>query len=457
MGGKISRREFGLGLTAMATPVFATGHAQASNKPVLLTAGPQKNSTSGQTPPAPGASAISTGPVLRVRKGEELFVRLQNNLASPSALHWRGVRGPNAMDGVPGLTQDAVAPGQSFDYRFTPPDAGTFIYRDFTGALAGVLIVEPSHPPDTDSDIVLAFDEISSAVTHIPPGTEARSTSLTVNGRAAPQRVYLQHGARVRLRIANLTPGGLVPDRLVPDRLVVDRLGAIVFSGANPSVVAIDSQPCELFMPAQNTLPVAPGTRIDLIFDLPDRAGQEFSAAFMDWPVPGKKQLAPVRLLSLVTKGQPKAARKPVEALPRNPLLPEKIRLQDARRMDLVLSQNPGARDAAGQNWSINNMSPSRAKAEPLFRVKRGRPVSLGFINRTASSQVMRVHGHSFRLLHRLDDGWDPYWLDTLIVPAGRTARIAFVADNPGKWLAGSGIGGWMTSGRTAWFEVEDN
>ena len=73
--------------------------------------------------------ADSVGPTLRLRRGEELRVRLINDANAPTALHWHGVRVPNAMDGVPGLTQAPVMPGASFDYRFTPPDAGTFWYH----------------------------------------------------------------------------------------------------------------------------------------------------------------------------------------------------------------------------------------------------------------------------------------------------------------------------------------
>ena len=62
---------------------------------------------------------------LRVRRGEELRVRLVNDLPEPTAIHWHGLRLPNAMDGVPHLTQAPVTPGASFEYRFRPPDAGT--------------------------------------------------------------------------------------------------------------------------------------------------------------------------------------------------------------------------------------------------------------------------------------------------------------------------------------------
>ena len=94
-----------------------------------------------------GYDGIAPGPTLRVRRGDELRVRLVNDLAAPTSVHWHGIRLPNAMDGVPQLTQPAVAPGASFDYRFRPPDAGTFWYHAYIagqtdGGLAGAFIVE---------------------------------------------------------------------------------------------------------------------------------------------------------------------------------------------------------------------------------------------------------------------------------------------------------------------------
>ena len=69
------------------------------------------------------------GPVLRVKQGEEVFVRLLNNLRQPVALHWQGVRIANAMDGAAGLTQPPVEPGRHMDIRFAAPDPGTYWYR----------------------------------------------------------------------------------------------------------------------------------------------------------------------------------------------------------------------------------------------------------------------------------------------------------------------------------------
>ena len=69
------------------------------------------------------------GPELRVRQGERLKVVVRNDLAEPTTVHWHGLRLPNAMDGVPQLTQQPTAPGRSFVYEFVAVDAGTVWYH----------------------------------------------------------------------------------------------------------------------------------------------------------------------------------------------------------------------------------------------------------------------------------------------------------------------------------------
>ena len=69
------------------------------------------------------------GPVLRVRQGDRLRVRVENRLDEGTTVHWHGVRVPNAMDGVPVITQPSIAPGASFTYEYVAPDAGTFFYH----------------------------------------------------------------------------------------------------------------------------------------------------------------------------------------------------------------------------------------------------------------------------------------------------------------------------------------
>ena len=98
---------------------------------------------------------------------------------------------------------------------------------------------------------------------------------------------------------------------------------------------------------------------------------------------------------------------------------------------------------------ALSNVPPAA-----LFTVKRGRAVTIGLVNRTAASYAMHLHGHHFRLLDNLDDGWKPFWLDTLVVPAGQTMRIAFVADNVGKWLIQGAAIDHRAPPTAQWFEV---
>ena len=146
-----------------------------------------------------GYDGIAPGPTLRVRRGDELRVRLVNELAAPTSVHWHGIRLPNAMDGVPQLTQPAVAPGASFDYRFRPPDAGTFWYHAYIAGqtdrgLAGAFIVEDAQPVDVDRDIALLLT--TPAAADGPP--------VLVNGSARPD-IAVKTGERLRLRIVNAT------------------------------------------------------------------------------------------------------------------------------------------------------------------------------------------------------------------------------------------------------------
>src|SRR5439155_17676207 len=160
------------------------------------------------------------GPELRVRRGEPVRITVSNKLGEDTTVHWHGIRLPNAMDGVPGLTQKPIRPGESFTYEFAPPDAGTFWYHPHADSLqqlgrglAGALIVE-------ERDAVAVADrELSWFITdwrlddggQIAPGFGNRmeagmsgrvGNTVTVNGRV-PDQVSVKAGERVRLRITN--------------------------------------------------------------------------------------------------------------------------------------------------------------------------------------------------------------------------------------------------------------
>lgn len=399
------------------------------------------------------------GPVLRVRLGEEVRVRLVNKTPRPLSIHWHGVRNANSMDGVGGLTQAPVQPGDSFDYRFTPPDPGTFLMRPLViggsgepaeRGLSGLLIVEEREPPQVDDEFALLIDDwlIGEDGVPAPFGNPMEAATagrlgnlLTVNGRAVPHELKVPPGSRVRLRLANACNA---------------RSFRIRFDDLKPYVAAVDGQPTDTFEPLRSALPFGPGSRYDLILDVAAEAG----AIGKITAVLG----AGVPLVALVTgeaSGPKRPARAPIAALPPNKQLPPAIRLQQAARKDLVIAGGarigPGGRpEYTGdprQIWTINDVAGS-AGGPPLLRVKRGSPVVLTIRNQTPIVQPLHVHGHSFRLLHVADDGWEPYWLDTLQVPEGRSLPIAFNADNPGKWAISSTVLERFDTGLWTWFEV---
>ena len=169
----ISRRRFLAGLATGVT-AFVSGipnlktHANP-NKPLRLVAAPT------QAPLlAPdfdktfvwAYGGTVPGSLIRVRRGDEVNIQLVNNLPEPTTVHWHGVRLDNAMDGVADLTQEPVLPGETFDYRFIVPDAGTYWYHphyrsweQLARGLYGLLIVEETDPPEVDRDIALIFDD----------------------------------------------------------------------------------------------------------------------------------------------------------------------------------------------------------------------------------------------------------------------------------------------------------
>ena len=113
------------------------------------------------------------GPVLRARKGDTLVINLVNNLPEPTMIHWHGIRLPAAMDGT-GEVQRPVMPGESFEYRFTVPDAGTFWYHSHQnetvqmerGMYGGIVIEEESDLVMDEEKLLLLDDMKPVSYTH---------------------------------------------------------------------------------------------------------------------------------------------------------------------------------------------------------------------------------------------------------------------------------------------------
>ena len=364
--------------------------------------------------------------MLRLKFGEPLALRLVNRLAAPTALSFPGLRIANEMAGIAGLTQEATAPGGAADIRFTPPDAGFNLYLAEAGAataaqrasgLFGPIVVDEPTPPEIDLEAVVVVADWPAA---------DGATLISAGDAAAPKRLSAAPGARIRLRLANAS---------------AERLMTIAVAGAAPQIVAVDGQPSAPFAPLRNAFPMAPGARFELIFDLPDRdVGFTLSGA------PTGEADRP--LVVFAPTGAARPARPEFSGLPANPLLPKEIDLARARRFGLEIAGGGGA------PLTINGESLIDWSGKPQFAVPRGAPVTLALANQTAQAQTMRLGGHVARLLHALDDGWEPYWRDLFVIPPGKTVRLAFVADNPGKWPIASVTPAVRAAGLCGWFAV---
>lgn len=404
----------------------------------------------------------SPGPTLRMKLGETLRLNLQNRTDKPLSLHWHGLRHDQTMDGVGGFSQEATAPGDSFEYRLTPRDSGSYLYRPLLlggssepagRGLCGLLVVEEMEPPAVDLDLpVLVGDWLLGDDHKLLPfpatGQEGAAAGrlgswLTVNGKPPPERVALPPGARVRLRLANACNA---------------RIMRLRFDGLKAFVVAVDGQPTETFEPVRAQLPFAPGTRYDVIFDMPEEIGASASVTALIGP-----GMPLVRFVSEAAKpGTKRVATGPISALAPNPTLPAEVRLQNASRAEILVEG--GAKVGADNKLNLDGVDQTRpwrlnggtgdAQGKPLLSVRRGSPVVIGITNKTDFLQPFHVHGHSFRLLHPLDDGWEPYFLDTVQIPEGKRLHIAFIADNPGRWLISSTVLERFDLGLWTWFEV---
>jgi FtsP/CotA-like multicopper oxidase with cupredoxin domain len=164
-------------------------------------------------------NAVSPGPAIVADEGDELVVDFTNNLEQPTTIHWHGIRNVNEMDGVPGLTQLPIEPGETFAYRFPVNYAGTYWYHahnkaweQVTRGLYGPLIVNDSKPISVLDIVLLADDwrlkedyqlEEASLGSLRDWSHQGRlGNRLTINGQDQPV-IKLQRDSFVRLRFIN--------------------------------------------------------------------------------------------------------------------------------------------------------------------------------------------------------------------------------------------------------------
>ncbi|MFD1344116.1 multicopper oxidase family protein [Litorisediminicola beolgyonensis] len=400
------------------------------------------------------------GPTLRVPQGERLARRFVNALPQPSSVHWHGIRIANAMDGVAGLTQEAVEPGAEFLYDFALPDAGTYWYHphnrsweQMARGLYGALIVEEAEgAPEVDLDEVLLIDdwrmtdtaEIAGGFGELHDWAHAGRIGnwITVNGDGAWTR-EVPSKTRMRLRLVNTANA---------------RIFELESQGLSGWVVALDGMPLETPEPLDG-LTLAPAQRADLIVDVTAEDGGEAlllslerdgGYAIASFPVRGVAD-SPERGAPTPLPPNPMAALGDLGTARRAELLMEggamgrmSGAMMDGRQVDMREMA------AAGKVWAFNGMADM--PETPLIEAARGETVRIAIANDTAWAHGMHLHGHHFRRV--AEDGSLGPWRDTLLMERGETAEIAFVADNPGDWLLHCHMLEHSAGGMMTWLRV---
>ncbi|HEY5878858.1 MAG TPA: multicopper oxidase family protein [Nakamurella sp.] len=353
------------------------------------------------------------GPEIRVHQGDLVEVTLTNaDIADGVTLHWHGYRVPNGEDGVAGITQDAVAQGESFIYRFVAADPGTYWYHAHQVSseavrrgLFGALIVEPVPAAGVDpaADLVVPV--------HTFDGIPVVGDTDGVLARTVPA------GSLVRLRLINTDP--------TPHRISVD--------GASVTVAAVDGTEVTGPTPiGASLLRIPAGSRFDIIFPMP--AGP-VSLGVQGAPATGLR-LNPAAVsatdavpfvdgpdLDLLTYGTPA----PVPPLVGSDVTEESTLVLD--RQFRFLNGIPTL--AQTVNGEVHPFVPP-------IQVREGDLLRLTVVNRSGETHPMHPHGH--RVLVESRNGepvrGSPLWLDTFDVQPGEVWTVLLRADNPGIWMA---------------------
>jgi FtsP/CotA-like multicopper oxidase with cupredoxin domain len=433
----LNRRELMAGLGSAILGPATSSMALAGGRPSLvLQAKADVVALRPGTPDAPiwslGGSTSDAG--LRFKRGDTVQVMLANQLPVPAVLNWRGLDGVPAAEPLAATTP--LAPGANQTFSIPLRHAGTLLCDlrllgdgQARPSSARALIVAESEAVTVDRDEVFLIEDwrLRPDGTAIAPGVDPKDTTplYTINGRTVLDIPVRRH-ERLRLRFINGFQRNVV---------------ALKLEDQDVRIMALDGQPCEPFPARNSALVLAPGARIDALIDATAQPGSTSVILLHNG-----KEARPIA--RLVTSKDPSIRDAPLAdaaPLPSNGL-PVQLDLKNALRIDLTLG-------ASHAEWAAPTAF--SASARPALQAKAGRTVVLTLANRGDIAAVFHLHGHHFRLLDRLDDGWKPFWLDTLAIEAGQTQRIAFSAEYAGRWLMESTATDWAAPRLVRWYSVE--
>jgi FtsP/CotA-like multicopper oxidase with cupredoxin domain len=358
----------------------------------------------------------SPGPALVVHQGDTVEVTLVNNLpGAPVTLHWHGVNVPDSQDGVPGVTQNAVAPGQSYTYRFQMKQTGTYWYHSHEQSsvqvakgLYGALISLPAGANAGPADVSMLYHSWT---------TEAGDDVPAFGLDDDVHRQTVATGTQVRVRLTNTD--------VKPQTFQLN--------GAPFTLSDVDGK--DVHEPGTLTdarVKLAAGGRYDLVFTMGGKP------VFVGRPVAGKDP-------ALGTLFSPDGGGT-MPATPSGPVLdlaaygtpaPTPFNRDSTFNRSYTIYLDHGFGFYDGKFGSVWRMDGRTYPDTPMMMVAQGDLVRITFYNRSFADHPMHLHGHDILVLAR--DGkpttGSPWWTDTVDVPPGTSFTIGFRADNPGIWM----------------------
>jgi FtsP/CotA-like multicopper oxidase with cupredoxin domain len=395
---------------------------------------------------------------LVMNAGERFRVRLRNEAEEAALIHWHGLTPPNDQDGVPGVTQPALAPGEGHAYDFPVALPGTnwmhshHVLQEQSLMAAPLIVRDPKEASLDEQEVVILLHDftfemperiLSALATGMSHDHGATPTSAAdphaghdmstigmtgmdlndvsydaflANDRTLedPEIVRVESGQRIRLRIINAASA---------TNFMID-LGRL--SG---SLTDVDGRPIVPVMGSR--FPLAIAQRADVRFTLPAEQGA--------WPMlfqrEGDRALTGVILATMggaVAKVADQAHH-PIGAIEREgPLLYQAAEPLPERRADRALSV-----DLTGSmmtyRWGIAETAVTAHHTH--LAVAEGERVEMTLTNRTEMSHPMHLHGHHFQIVAVDGQRVKGAVRDTELVPVGGSVTLAFDAVNPGKWM----------------------
>lgn len=417
--------------------------------------------------------------------GERFNVSLINRLSEPTLIHWHGQMPPNAQDGVPAVTQPALAPGGQYHYDYRPRPGSHWMHSHVglqrQQLFAAPLIVRTPEDIRTDMQehVVLLHDFtfrdpdeiLAELVSRKMPGHMAAPTGghmgkmahdkkpadrhgMHAGGGAAKDRSadHGQHGGSQAMgqAAAHLNDiefdAYLTNDRTLDDPEVVrvERGGQVRLRLINAAastnflidlgalagqIVATDGNPVRP-MPTAGLLPIAMAQRLDVIVRLPAAEGA--------WPILALREGAAERTgLVLATRNATIGRIAPVgDAV----APPADLRLEHHLHPTERLAEKAADRKVRLRltgammpyHWGIDDR---KWGAHEPVRLNQGERVELTFTNQSDMAHPMHIHGHHFKVIAINGTALDGPFRDTVLVPANGETTVAFDGGTPGRWL----------------------